>query len=166
MSGYPLERLLQVRKFREDAAAAEIARCVHALEDAKQALVQHQKELEAYIAWRLKEEDTLFKEIQNKEISLSEVETYKQTLLSLRGKEVQYEERILEAEKHIEDCKVALEQARKARLLAMRERAKIEEHGERWQDEQRLLAERAEDLELEEFTGKSSEFDESASPEE
>lgn len=156
--GYPLERLLKVRKLREDAAETEVNRCTRELKEAEDNLQQRKDKLAEYTKWRLAEEERLFQEIKGHEIHLKEIDDYKLQLQSLRGREVKLEEKILEARKQIEDCKEALEEARKLRLQAMRGRRKIEEHNQRWDEEQRVLEERAEDLELEEFTGHRPEF--------
>lgn len=153
MNGYPLQELLRIRELRERNAEVEVKRCKKRLEDAVAALKKRQAELADYTTWRIGEEERLFMEILEKFISLAEVEKYKQSILSLRGREVQYQERIIEAEQHIAQCNEALDAAREARLTAMKERMKIDEHRARWQEDESILAERAEELELEEFTG-------------
>lgn len=155
MTGYPLAALLRVRVFREKAAALEITRCAQKLEEARQACKQREQELIQYREWRIKEETRLFEAIHNETVSMEEVERYKQALLSLRGEEVQHEERILESKEHIRESEEALQDARKHHMEAMKNQRKIEEHKKRWQQEEKLRLERAEEAELEEFSSKS-----------
>lgn len=157
MSRYPLARLHDVRKHAEEEAALAVGRCTMALEQARADLVRREDELAQYIKWRIKEEALRFEKIRNTEISLAQVERYKQDILTLRGNEVQYEERILQAKRHIKECEEQLDTARLEHVTAIRERRKFDEHQARWLEEDRRERERAEELELEDFTVRTPE---------
>jgi len=154
MIKYPLQRLLRLRSIREDKAAAEVTNRKRLLAEAIEEKKHREEELKKYRAWRIEREQELFEEIRGKEISQKELDEYKQELLRLRGKEVQLEESILEAQKHIEQCEREVETARDAYLAAVRERSKIEEHRTRWSEVEKIRLEREEEKELEEFVPK------------
>ena len=152
MTAYPLNALLRVRHLREQEAEREVLACTHRVEEAQKALQARRKELQEYTVWRIEEEKRLFAAIRNTMTSLKKIDEYKQKLLSLRGKEAQYQERILLAEKHLKECETALEQARRAHMTAVRERNKIEQHTATWHKEGKIRVERTEEQELEDFT--------------
>ena len=154
MIKYPLQRLLRLRFIREDKAAAEVTRRKQLLAEAKLEKIRCEKELADYREWRIEEEKRLFDAIKGKEISQKELDAYKHELLKLRGKEVQLEERIFEAQKQIDRCEQNLQDARDAYLGAVKERKKIEEHRSRWVEIEKLRQEREEEKELEEFIPK------------
>ena len=153
MNAYPLQPLLSIRAFREDAAKREAESRRSATERAGQALEACRQEHEAYAAWRPAEEKTLFDRIQNKEIPLSDVESFKQNVLILRAREQELLEAIRHAEKELEAAKNAEDLARAACLQASREKLKIMEHNKIWSAEDMARREQASEAELEEFQG-------------
>lgn len=154
MIKYPLQKLLRLRGVREDKAAAEVTNRKKRLAEAKMEKLRREQELEKYIRWRIEKEKELFEEIKGKEVSQKDLDNYKHEVLKLRGRQVQMEEAILEAQKHIEQCQKDLQTARDNYLAAVRERKKIEEHRSRWLEIEKLRQEREEEKELEEFIPK------------
>ena len=158
MNAYPLQPLLSIRAFREDAAKREAEFRRSATERAGQALAECRQEHETYAAWRPTEEKALFGRIQNREIPLSTVESFKQNVLILRAREQELLEAICHAEKELEAAKIAEDAASAACRQTSREKLKIMEHCEIWSAEDVVRRERASEAELEEFQGRVNSF--------
>jgi cellobiose-specific phosphotransferase system component IIA len=156
MSAYPLGSLLMVREFREKAAAAAVTAAKNKVEEAKELIVQRERELVEYIEWRKCEEKRLFEEIKLKEIEYTGLEDHQTDVQQLRQKEGDYRDRIEQAKAALEEAKKNLEEAKQAHANSVQEKRKIEEHKEIWLEEQKKLEAMAEDLEMEEFMGKPS----------
>ena len=150
-STYPLEDLLRVRKFREEAAASEVTKCRIAVEQAAQLLVDRQQALKEYIEWRIGREKELYEEILRQEIQLRKLDDLKLEIQQLRDRESVYEDQIHEAEKGLQQAQEALEGARAAYHEAYKNVEKIDEHKEIWAQEERKLSEEFEEKELEDF---------------
>lgn len=148
---YPLEVLLRVRRLRQDKAMTNLTRAESDLAEAKRKLRQARSKHEEYLIWLAEEEERRYDSIMRTEMSLDDVEEFKLGLCSIRAMEAGYLERILRAEKHVEDCRQACREARDRLLEAQRATLKIEEHKVRWSVVAQREAERLEEIELEDF---------------
>ncbi len=152
---YPLEPLLTVRHFRENAAQNLLRRREQEVRDAEALITQRQRELEEYRIWRLEEEERRYGEILGQEITMVELDKFRTGLGALANEE---QARILavdQARMELEKCRTAVEQAREAVRTAQKETAKIVAHKDIWKAEAKKEAERQEDLETEEFKPRS-----------
>lgn len=152
---YILEDLLRVRKFREDAAAAEMTRCRKLVAEAEELVGQRKKELKEYVQWRLQREEEMYQEVMQKSIHLNDLEDLKTNIQILRDDELKYEERIITAEKQLGEARQRLEQARAAYRQAVKNREKLEEHKALWLEEEQKAAEAQAEKEAEDIPFKS-----------
>lgn len=152
---YPLEALLGVRKFREDGAANEVTRCRRAVEEARELVEQRKRELQEYTEWRVKREAELYAEIMDQAIHVGELDDLKLKIQMLRDKELTLEDRIKEAERGVEAAQENLEKSIAQHRIAVRDREKIDEHKELWNQDQAKAAEAAAELEMEDFRVRS-----------
>lgn len=161
MPSYPLQSLLTVRRFREDAAKNEVRAAERRLAEAREEVRKKEEELERYRIWRPEEENRRYDAIMGESMSLEELAGFRAALGALAEGE---QERILavtEAEKAVGQKEREVAAAREAVAEARREAAKIEAHRDIWLAEAKKEAERREDLELEEFKTPAGQSDES-----
>lgn len=141
---YPLQALLSVRHYREDAARnalrLEERRLVQAREEAERRRI----ELERYRTWRQEEEERRYAAIMGATLSLEEVADFRAALGALATGEQERLQAVGQAEEQVR-------QQEQAVALARREAAKIEKHRDIWQENAKREQEHLEDLELEEF---------------
>jgi type III secretion protein O len=151
---YPLAPLARVRGLREDAAAAELSARERAWLAAKQEILEREQALKDYIAWREEEEERRYAEILHQELSLKELDAFKSGLAALRERDNVLLEAVTLARRAEEDALKARDEAAAALRQARKDKEKISAHKEIWQAFETREAERREDLEMEEFSGK------------
>ncbi|MDL2279750.1 type III secretion protein [Desulfovibrio sp. OttesenSCG-928-G11] len=152
---YPLAPLLKVRRLREDNALSALKNAESALALAREEEARRKKDLEDYAAWWREEEERRYAEILFTQMSLDQMDKFKQGLADLRAGEIQRSEALAFAEAEAQKAAQAVEEAKERLLLARKNSQKILAHQEVWQTEASLTAMRLEDAELEEFTAKS-----------
>lgn len=160
MPRYPLHDLLRVRQYREDNASQAVMRRRKQVAEAEEEVRQRTKEAEEFHEWRLKREDELYAELMNKKVHRQDIDDLKLKIEGLRAEEVAKKEKILEAERHLEASRKALQEAQAALVTAQRDRQKITEHKELWLQEAARESESRQDKELEEFKAAIVEFEE------
>ena len=160
MPSYPLQSLLTVRRFREDAAKNEVRATERRLAEAREEVRKKEEELERYRAWR-PEEENRYDAIMGQSMNLEDVAEFRASLGALAEGEQQRVQAVTEAEKIAAQKERDVAAAREAVAEARREAAKIEAHRDIWLAEAKKEAERQEDLEMEEFKAPSGQSDES-----
>lgn len=151
MARYPLQPLLTVRKYREDAAQTRLRHAERILQEAHELLETKKKELDDYRQWCMEEEDRRYASIMNELLSLDDLNTFKAGLARLGEDEVLREEAVFKASQERDHAKQAVLETKEALHLAQRETARILAHKDIWIEAERKEAERKEDLESEEF---------------
>ena len=151
MNAYPLESLLSVRVFREEEAKRGVQTAQEALRLAHEAALQRRREYEEYKRWRAEEEDRRWEALFRTRVKMSGLERFKAGLAALAAGEQSKLEAVSEAEQEEQRSEKRLAQAKTEASNARKNTAKIETHKELWTEEAKKEAERAEELELEEF---------------
>ena len=151
MNPYPLESLLSVRHFREEEAKRAVQAAQTALREARERVELRRREYEAYRQWRSEEEDRRWEELFRKAVKMSGLDRFKAGLAALAAGEQAKLEAVGEAERDAKLSERRLEDAKTAAGNARKSAAKIEVHRDLWTEEEKKEAERAEELELEEF---------------
>lgn len=151
MATYPLGPLLRTRKFREDAAAREVAKAFGAVRAAKERLEAAREEWRRYREWRPGEEVRLFELLRGKVLPQSSLDRHREDIEALRNGELSREEACALAEAEVKKAEAEAAKAQAAHADAVRDRRKIEEHRERWRAEEAKRVEAAEEAELEDF---------------
>lgn len=166
-----LHDLLKVKNIREESAEREVKRCKNELELAKQEVERREQEVERrkqelqdYIQWRSQEEQRLYDNIMNTSVQQHDLDHLKQKVALMRDKDVALEQAITEAQQQVvaaqqqvDQAKQVLETARQAHYKAKQAVEKFEEFCKVQDEEAAKEVSRLEDLEMEEFTGKSKE---------
>lgn len=149
---YPLQPLLSVRAFRENNAKMALSAAETAMRQAEAEAAGKRAELERYRKWLPEEKDRRYNGIMGKEMSLADLDTFKARLAVLDDGVFAREDAVQQAEKILEERRTGLRTARAALNAARKEKIKIEAHRNVWAQALAKEAERAADLELEEFT--------------
>lgn len=147
---YPLQALLSVRHYREDAARNALRLEERRLVQAREEVGRRQAELERYRVWR-QEEERRYAAILGASLSLEEVANFRASLGALATGEQERFQAVRQAEEQVRQQEQAVAGAQRAVALARREAAKIEKHRDIWQENAKREQEHLEDLELEEF---------------
>ncbi|PTY07828.1 hypothetical protein DB347_06275 [Opitutaceae bacterium EW11] len=153
MRPYLLQDLVRVRQHREEQASEAVARARRLLTEAQAALARSKQELANYTVWRTGEERRLLDGLMRRVLRLGELSDTRQEILLLREREFEFVDRVKQSETAVAKAESFLEECRAKHAQAVRELEKLLEHRTLWQRESALEAERAEDLELEEFSG-------------
>ena len=161
MQPYPLQSLLTVRHFREEAAKNEVRAAERRLAEAREEVRKREEELERYRVWRPEEENRRYDAILGEAMSLDDVAEFRASLGALAEGEQEREQAVAEAEKNVARKEQEVNTAREAVAAARKEAAKIEAHRDIWLTEAKKEAERQEDLEMEEFKAHAGQSDES-----
>ena len=150
---YPLQALLSVRHYREDAARNALRLEERRLVQAREEVGRRQAELERYRVWRQEEEERRYAAIAylGASLSLEEVANFRASLGALATGEQERFQAVRQAEEQVRQQEQAVAGAQRAVALARREAAKIEKHRDIWQENAKREQEHLEDLELEEF---------------
>lgn len=156
---YPLDALLNVRHYREKAAERGILAARHALEAAKGRVEAEKRDFEAWRAWRAAEVERRYKALLGHPIPIDGLLGFNNGLAALDARALEFELRIAEAQKALEEETAKLEAAKLAATRARQNAAKIEKHKSIWAEEAKIEAERAEEREFEEFKPLSSPAD-------
>lgn len=147
---YPLQPLLDVRHFREEAARNEVRAAERRHAEARETVRQCREELERYRLWRPEEEARRYAAVMGACMTLEAVSAFRIGLTGLAEAEAERERALAEAEKQAVEKEQAVQAARQAATLARKEAARIETHREIWRAEAGIEAQRLEDLEMEE----------------
>lgn len=148
---YPLANLLDVRRYREDAAGRALARAHEALREAVRSVEGARDACEKYRVWRTEEIHRRYEAILGSIMTKEGLERFSRSIASLDAEAHRLDLALDEAEARREACRKALEAAQAASLAARKSAAKIEKHRSIWLEEEKKEAERAEDREFEEF---------------
>lgn len=148
---YPLEALLSVRQYREDAAKRQLSRAQEDVRAAEAAVKEKEQALEDWRLWRVQETDRRYEALLGKTTNIEKINIFNQGLAALANDELAKVAQVDAARKHVSECFAKLDKAKTAAQVSRKNTAKIETHRSIWSEESKKAAERAEDLELEEF---------------
>lgn len=151
MEKYPLQALLDVRKYREQNAQNAVRQAENHYKECVNTCLEQQQKIETYQKWRVQEEERKYTEILGQNIHIEELEDFKQYFSLLKDKGLKLEEELYNLEKQKEAAKQAVTQKKEEFKLAKKNTAKIEAHHDIWKQMEKKEQERKEDLEAEEF---------------
>jgi hypothetical protein len=152
MRPYLLQDLVRVRQHREEQASEAVARARRLLKDAQARLTQAQKDLADYTVWRVQEERRRLDALMRRVLKLGELSDARQDIALLREREFEFVDQVTQAEAAVTKAETHLDECRQRHAQAVRDLEKLLEHRTLWQRERAQEMERAEDIELEEFS--------------
>ncbi|MBQ3059974.1 MAG: YscO family type III secretion system apparatus protein [Desulfovibrio sp.] len=151
--GYPLQALLNVRHFREEAARKEVRAAEQRHAEALRTLERCKADLERYRLWRPEEENRRYATIMGTAMSIDDMAAFRTALTVLAEGEAERGRAVSQAEEVAAQTMQEVRAAKQAAVLARKDAARIESHREIWLGEAQKQNERREDLELEENSG-------------
>lgn len=153
---YPLQPLLNVRSFRETNAQAAVSAAESRVREAEAVVAEREAELARYREWWPQEVERRYAAIMGESMSLTDLDKFKAGLAALADGEYAREAAVQEAEKVVDERKAELQAARDALLAARKDKMKIDAHKDIWSQAEAKEAERAADIELEDFVPKTA----------
>jgi type III secretion protein O len=148
---YPLEGLLAIRVFREDAAIKDLSAAESWLKTAMAETENRRQEFNNYRIWHREEVERRYQAIMGREMSQGDLEDFKAGLAWLDGQILKRQEAVAEAEKLEDEAREKLQRAKAVLREATQAREKISYHRGQWIEGAAREEERVQDLELEEF---------------
>lgn len=148
---YSFEKILTIRKNKEDNARNLLMKRKAALEDAKRKKKKKQAKLVSFTKWRVTEEVRLFDQLKGRQLEMADLDQYTLHTIHFRRKQYILEKQLEKATQDILDAEKKLVAAKNNYLTAQHEMKKFEEHKKLWVEEQRILNERLAEKEMEEF---------------
>ena len=155
MKSYPLNTLLRVRVLREDNSMRALKAAEAARAEARTLAAEKEKTLDGYRVWRKEETERRYLKIMLQNLSLDDLDKFHAGLRRLRDKEISLEEDLEKARAALREADSKVTEAQKNFLKAHRDTQKILGHQDIWLQEQAREDLRAEDLEMEDFSGKN-----------
>ena len=159
MKKYPLQGLLSIREFREEAARTGVQAAERGVRAALDKEAGRRRALEDWQLWLPEEVERRYQGIMGRELTRKALDDFQAGLAELENHRLALLEDLRQAEKETAEASQALNQAREALVQATRSTQKIDPHREQWQAGENREMERAEDLELEEFKTPVSNFE-------
>ena len=151
-----LAELYRIKQLREHNALIEARKRRYQVEDCARARDRKTSELSHYQHWRPTREDELFAEIHHQPIILKAVDDYKAALGLLRERENGLIDQANQAEQALATAKEELAAAEARHAAALRAKTKFAEFLDIQRRETQRLKDYREEMELEEFSGKST----------
>ena len=148
---YPLEALLYVRTFREEAAKRQVSHAQLAVKLAKEKVDELEAQLQAWRTWRDEETERRYQELLGKPTVIEKINRFNTELGLMAQDELLKVAAIDQAKNEVAKSEAQLLAAKQAVSKARKETAKIETHKAIWTEEDKKEAERAEELEFEDF---------------
>lgn len=142
--------LVKVKKLREEDAIRALAKAQEHLRACQQAEAAKRQEQADYKAWRLKEEERLYKEIENKPVQRRKLDEVRADIASFHRKALRLQEEALDCEQQTREAEDSLALAKQARQKAWGEVERFEELNDRFEAEAAKEQERQEEDEMEE----------------
>jgi hypothetical protein len=151
---YPLEDLLRIRAMREDRAARLVARERQALVAAECETRRREEIHDNFVRERPEEEEALFRPVARRCVRMLDVDEFRAGIEALQARQT-------DLTHDVEDAKVEQAEAQKRSVQAeadhhrrVAELDRLNQHKERWEEEQALELMMREERELEDLTSR------------
>ncbi len=158
---YALESMLRIRVMREDRAGKDLVTARHAREMAQVELEARKRKLSDYTQTREERRDKVFETILMRPVPRDEIDRVRSAISQIDEEGVLLTDGVHRAEADLEAKEQEAEKAHGRFIVAVKERAKVSQHKEIWEEEDRRMQELRADAEMEEFTGRKMTDDDS-----
>jgi hypothetical protein len=149
---YPLEDLRRIRAMREDRAARLVARERQALAAARSETGRREQILADFIRRRPEEEEALFRRVARRSVRMLDVDEFRAGIEALQARETELAQDVERARLEQAEAQKRSEQAEADHRRRVSELDRLNEHKERWEEEQALEMTMREERELEDRT--------------
>ena len=152
---YELQDLLRVRDHRKDRAQENLLKAKKALEDAIKHVQLCQEKLDAFIQKKPEFVDVIYTKVMQKvQFKRNYMDVINLKVNKLEEHQLKLAINLEKAHNSYKEAQQKVTEASEALRQAMLEKDKIEEHKKIWKEEVRILDEREQDKELEDFKTK------------
>ena len=151
---YALESLMKIRARREDAARGELTAARLKVAEATKELEARKNDLFEYERTKDERRDKIYAAVIGRTVTADELELAREGVSRIDDEGNLKADNVLRAEGVLKDRQNEAELAREGFVLATKNRMKIGEHRESYLRDEAVWAERRQEIELEDFTGK------------
>jgi hypothetical protein len=152
---YPLDDLLRIRAMREDRAARLVARERQALAAARSETGRREQILDDFVHHRPEEEEVLFRRVARRSVRMLDVDEFRAGIEALQARETELAHDVEHAKLEQAEAQKRSEQAEADHRRRLAELDRLDQHKERWQEEQALEMMMREERELEDHTSRA-----------
>jgi Type III secretion protein YscO len=152
---YPLEDLRRIRSMREDRAARLVARERQALAAARSEAGRREQILADFVRRRPEEEETLFRRVARRSVQMLDVDEFRAGIEALQASEAELAHDVEHAKIEQAEAQKRSEQADADHRRRVAELDRLNEHKDRWQEEQAVEMMMREERELEDHTSRA-----------
>ena len=151
---YALESLIKIRVRREDAAGGELTAARLKVAEAKKDLDARRNDLSEYERTKEERRDRIYAAIIGRTVTADDLALAREGVSRIDDEGNLKAVNVLRAEGVLKDRQQEAETAREGLVQATKNRMKIDAHRESHLSEEAAWAERRQEIELEDFTGK------------
>lgn len=151
---YALESMLKIRAMREDRAATELTGARRARTAAERVLEQKAEARATFETTKEERRDRLYAAVIGQVVSMDDLDRVRGAVTSIDEEGVLLEEAENQAKSDLEKKDQSARVAKVHFTAAVKNKAKIDQHRQAWEEEDRKLQEMRADAEMEEFTGR------------
>ena len=151
---YSLESMLKIRAMREDRAGTELTGARRAKAAAERVLEEKAEAHAAFETTREERRDKLYAALMGQVVSMDDLDRVRDAVTSIDEEGVLLEEAESRAKAELDKKDQAAQSAKVRYTVAVKNKAKIDQHKQAWEEEERKFQEMRADSEMEEFTGR------------
>ncbi len=151
MKQYPLIQLIHIRKHRENTLQQVTTRIEQQLKNIEQKIYLQEKKILEYHKWRLQEEENEYTKLLGKTIYSDTLNEFKIKFSQLKNQEIYLEQELEELQKQEQNIIKELNEKKELLKQAQKNTIKIEKHHEIWVEKEKMLQEKTEEQETEEY---------------
>ena len=139
---------------REDRAATELTAARREVVRAQEALAQRRNDLAEYEASKEARRDSIFNAVMGRAVSMEDLDLAREGVARIDEEGILKADNVVQAEAELQKRRDDAETSHRMFISASKNRMKITEHRAIWELEEFEAAERRQESELEDFTGK------------
>ena len=151
---YALQSMLRIRAMREDRAASELTAARREVARARDALDRRRSDRAEYEATKEQRRDRIFEAMLGRAVTMDDLDLAREGVARIDEEGILKADNVVQAEAELKKRRDNAEVSRLAFVSASKNRMKIAEHRSIWEAEEADAAERRQEAELEDFTGK------------
>lgn len=151
---YELQSLLRIRTMREERAAAELTTARREVSMAQDRLDRRTRDLAEYEAAKDERRERIFEAVMGRTVSMDDLDRAREGVSRIDEEGILKADNVVQAKAELQKCRDNAESFRRAFVSASKNRMKIAEHKAVWEAAEAVEADRRQESELEDFTGK------------
>lgn len=151
---YALESMLKIRAMREDRAGTELTGARRAKVAAEHVLQEKTEARESFETTKESRRDQLYSSVIGQVVSMEDLDRVRVAVTTIDEEGMLLAEAESQARSDLEKKDQSARAAKVRFTVAVKNKAKIDQHKLAWEEEERKIQEMRADAEMEEFTGR------------